>query len=194
MDTNAREMDYTRLKTIKSQCYIDAIDLSDGNYTNEPIYSKYTNNNNNHHHHHHHSDDDHHHDLTTTRDQADGDDDDDDDEDNIACGQSVVVDTKLEKDTKLKLNFSVDRILGHESIARKTMENCHGCNSADGLNGNVQSQHNQSPHHQQHQQQQQPLFSMPFAMATMLSLNNAIVRPMPVRYLANRSPTGNPGA
>lgn len=179
------EMDYSTLKTIKSQRDLaDGIDLS-VNYANEQgeqekIYSKYLNNNR----------------VMGTCDGSEADEDDNRPQ-NHANHQPMMVTsttispntitTKLpaQHETKFKLNFSVDRILGNEptpppppplspangspvSYAYSKYSNCMDCPP----NSSAQS-----------------LFSMPFSMASMLNLNKAIVRPMPVRYLT-RSPTG----
>lgn len=177
-------MDYSTLKTIKSQRDLaDGIDLS-VNYANEQneqekIYSKYLNNNR----------------VMGTCDGSEADEDDNRHQ-NHANHQPMMVTsttispntitTKLpaQHETKFKLNFSVDRILGNEppppppplspangspvSYAYTKYNNCMDCPP----NSSTQS-----------------LFSMPFSMASMLNLNKAIVRPMPVRYLT-RSPTG----
>ncbi|KAJ6635445.1 hypothetical protein Bhyg_14031 [Pseudolycoriella hygida] len=100
--------------------------------------------------------------------------------------------TDLAKETKIKLNFSVDRILGNnhgdchsnsclnsdKSIDRNLMfedkftPNCLDCGTVTNIPPPVNS----------------PYFSVPFSMAALLNLNKSIVRPMPVRYMT-RSPT-----
>lgn len=182
------EMDYSTLKTIKSQRdHADGIDLS-VNYANEQgeqekIYSKYLNNNR----------------AMGTCEGSEADEDDNRHPHHANHPPMMMVTsttispntitTKLpaQHETKFKLNFSVDRILGNEpppppalpplspangspvSYAYTKYSNCMDCPP----NSSAQS-----------------LFSMPFSMASMLNLNKAIVRPMPVRYLT-RSPTGN---
>lgn len=181
-------MDYSTLKNIKSQrdLIADGIDLS-GNYVNEneheKIYSKYLNNN-----------------------KINNNCGSDIDEDNTHSNGTTVLVTssKHSSETKLKLNFSVDRILGNE----KTTDDCNNigdisvisngvhhnygyCNKYNGTTNCIDCSSNtiSGASTSTSVPSIQPIFSVPYSMATMLNLNKAIVRPMPVRYLT-RSPTG----
>ncbi len=167
-------MDYSTLRSIKTELktpqehVADGIDLSN-NYANDndqrKFYSKYLNN----------------HKINNNCAS-----DCDDDHKNV---------TDLAKETKIKLNFSVDRILGNsrgdcfsdgcsnndKPIDRNVMfggdkfnPNCSDCSTVTNIPPSVNS----------------PYFSVPFSMAALLNLNKSIVRPMPVRYMT-RSPTGN---
>lgn len=107
------------------------------------------------------------------------------------CDEDQKTVTDLAKETKIKLNFSVDRILGNNHgdcysdgysdkqtdrnlmFAEKFNQNCLDCSGVPNIPP-VNS----------------PYFSVPFSMAALLNLNKSIVRPMPVRYMT-RSPTGN---
>lgn len=165
-------MDYSTLRNIKTELktpqehIADGIDLSN-NYANDndqrKLYSKYLNN----------------HNKINNNCASDC----DEDQRNV---------TDLAKETKIKLNFSVDRILGNnrgdyfsdgcsndKPIDRNSMfgdkfnQNCSDCSSVPNM-----------------QPVNSPYFSVPFSMAALLNLNKSIVRPMPVRYMT-RSPTGN---
>lgn len=164
-------MDYSTLRNIKSELktpqehVADGIDLSN-NYANDndqrTFYSKYLNN----------------HKINN----------------NCAsdCDEDQKTATDLAKETKIKLNFSVDRILGnnhgdcfsdaclndkptdrHSMFPDKFNQNCLDCSTVSNVPP-VNSSY----------------FSVPFSMAALLNLNKSIVRPMPVRYMT-RSPTGN---
>lgn len=187
-------MDYSTLKNIKSPQEInniDAIDLSDNyvNDNNEHNFEKKnssTINNNS---------------LCPISDGNGND-------NNLSDRNHVQLLGDLTQETKLKLNFSVDRILGHnesnrlsagdETIASRTPYcdnkfndklalNSSNCNDCDGIGGVQNCDINSAliSHPAEHQQ----IFSVPFTMATMLNLSKSVVRPMPVRYLT-RSPTG----
>lgn len=169
---NILKMDYSTLRNIKAELktpqehVADGIDLSN-NYANDndqrKFYSKYLNN----------------HKINNNCAS-----DCDDDQKNV---------TDLAKETKIKLNFSVDRILGNnhgdylsdgcsneKSVDRSTLfgdkfnQNCLDCSTVTNVPPSVNS----------------PYFSVPFSMAALLNLNKSIVRPMPVRYMT-RPPTGN---
>lgn len=175
-------MDYSTLKNIKSPQEINnidaAIDLSD-NYVNdnneeilEKKYSSSTiiNNNNNN--------------LCTS--------------DGNLNNSSTLLLNDLNQETKLKLNFSVDRILGNDhnvnsdklinyiaaatttsSSSSSSLSHCSDCSLiGNGVQNIVANNSNE---------QKQPIFSVPFT--TMINLSKSIVRPMPVRYLT-RAPTG----
>lgn len=157
------KMDYSTLRNMKTpqEHVADGIDLSN-NYANDndqrKYYSKYLNN----------------HKI------------------NNNCGSDCDEDQKnvtdLAKETKIKLNFSVDRILGNNHgdylddvkpadenliFEEKYNPNCLDCSTTSNI-PTVNSSY----------------FSVPFSMAALLNLNKSIVRPMPVRYMT-RSPTGN---
>ncbi|XP_037041170.1 homeobox protein H2.0-like [Bradysia coprophila] len=164
-------MDYSTLRNIKAELktpqehVADGIDLSN-NYANDndqrKFYSKYLNN----------------HKINNNCAS-----DCDEDQKNV---------TDLAKQTKIKLNFSVDRILGNSHVdhcsdgcsndkavvdrngmfADKFNQNCLDCSTVPNIPSAVNS----------------PYFSVPFSMAALLNLNKSIVRPMPVRYMT-RSPT-----
>lgn len=108
------------------------------------------------------------------------------------CNEDQKTVTDLAKETKIKLNFSVDRILG----------NHHGDYFSDGCLNDKPSDRSSMFADKFNQNYldcgtvtnippaNSPYFSVPFSMAALLNLNKTIVRPMPVRYMT-RSPTGN---
>ena len=119
-----------------------------------------------------------------------------------------------QRDTRVKLNFSVDRILSRETNSDSNdskFVNGSGCHNNASLgyrnSNNGYNSHHHNSNNCNHRINNnclectngngvmlpvhpQSMFSVPFSVSAMLNLNKSVIRPMPVRYLS-RSPTGN---